>query len=162
MPVPRQRRVKRQRLVRSCLECRRRKVKCDLLIPCSQCQMSKQPCHYNAEAARQQESPYNLLRSPILENRLSGDEACRHAQQKRHSQRDFDSDAILAMQKSADYTDLRQRVQLLEEILIHGNTTQPADLQRQSEDSPPYDPPTTLNKTRLFGRSHWSMISNEV
>lgn len=41
--------VKRPRPVKSCLECRRRKLKCDRLIPCTQCQKSQRPCRYVAE-----------------------------------------------------------------------------------------------------------------
>ncbi|KAI1330678.1 hypothetical protein F5Y16DRAFT_340100 [Xylariaceae sp. FL0255] len=38
--------VKRPRPVKSCLECRRRKLKCDRLLPCSQCQKSQRGCRY--------------------------------------------------------------------------------------------------------------------
>lgn len=41
--------VKRPRPVKSCLECRRRKLKCDRLMPCTQCQKSQRPCRYVAE-----------------------------------------------------------------------------------------------------------------
>ncbi|KAJ2989892.1 hypothetical protein NUW58_g3235 [Xylaria curta] len=38
--------VKRPRPVKSCLECRRRKLKCDRLLPCTQCQKSRRSCRY--------------------------------------------------------------------------------------------------------------------
>ncbi|KAK4189874.1 fungal-specific transcription factor domain-containing protein [Podospora australis] len=38
--------VKRPRPVKSCIECRKRKLKCDRLGPCSQCQKSRRPCKY--------------------------------------------------------------------------------------------------------------------
>ncbi|KAI0015807.1 hypothetical protein F4780DRAFT_44086 [Xylariomycetidae sp. FL0641] len=41
--------VKRPRPVKSCLECRRRKLKCDRLLPCSQCQRSQRHCRYAAD-----------------------------------------------------------------------------------------------------------------
>ncbi|KAI1117590.1 fungal-specific transcription factor domain-containing protein [Nemania sp. NC0429] len=41
--------VKRPRPVKSCLECRRRKLKCDRLMPCTQCQKSQRQCRYVAE-----------------------------------------------------------------------------------------------------------------
>lgn len=44
-----QRSVKRPRPVKSCFECRKRKLKCDRLLPCSQCQKSQRNCHYAAE-----------------------------------------------------------------------------------------------------------------
>ncbi|KAI0873648.1 fungal-specific transcription factor domain-containing protein [Hypoxylon argillaceum] len=41
--------VKRPRPVKSCLGCRRRKLKCDRLLPCTQCQKSQQSCRYVAD-----------------------------------------------------------------------------------------------------------------
>ncbi|KAI5927929.1 fungal-specific transcription factor domain-containing protein [Camillea tinctor] len=41
--------IKRPRPVKSCLECRRRKLKCDRLLSCSQCQRSQRTCRYAAE-----------------------------------------------------------------------------------------------------------------
>ncbi|KAK4166218.1 fungal-specific transcription factor domain-containing protein [Cladorrhinum sp. PSN259] len=38
--------VKRPRPVKSCIECRKRKLKCDRSGPCSQCQKSRRPCKY--------------------------------------------------------------------------------------------------------------------
>ncbi|KAH6656366.1 hypothetical protein BKA67DRAFT_551731 [Truncatella angustata] len=38
--------VKRPRPVKSCIECRSRKLKCDRLLPCSQCQKSSRGCRY--------------------------------------------------------------------------------------------------------------------
>ncbi|KAM0251730.1 hypothetical protein ACHAQJ_008005 [Trichoderma viride] len=41
-----QRSVKRPRPVKSCTECRKRKLRCDRNCPCSQCQKSGRPCKY--------------------------------------------------------------------------------------------------------------------
>ncbi|KAI1851753.1 hypothetical protein JX265_010987 [Neoarthrinium moseri] len=41
--------VKRPRPVKSCIECRNRKLKCDRLLPCSQCQKSHRTCRYAAD-----------------------------------------------------------------------------------------------------------------
>jgi hypothetical protein len=41
--------VKRPRPVKSCTECRKRKLRCDRLLPCSQCQKSHRICRYSAE-----------------------------------------------------------------------------------------------------------------
>ncbi|KAI8946429.1 fungal-specific transcription factor domain-containing protein [Xylaria longipes] len=41
--------VKRPRPVKSCLECRRRKLKCDRLLLCTQCQKSQRSCRYVAD-----------------------------------------------------------------------------------------------------------------
>lgn len=41
--------VKRPRPVKSCIECRNRKLKCDRLCPCSQCQKSNRSCRYAAD-----------------------------------------------------------------------------------------------------------------
>ncbi|KAG9257573.1 uncharacterized protein F5Z01DRAFT_616624 [Emericellopsis atlantica] len=41
--------VKRPRPVKSCTECRKRKLKCDRLCPCSQCQKSNRGCRYAAD-----------------------------------------------------------------------------------------------------------------
>jgi len=47
--TPLQRSVKRPRPVKSCTECRKRKLRCDRLLPCSQCQKSRRVCRYAAE-----------------------------------------------------------------------------------------------------------------
>jgi hypothetical protein len=44
-----QRSVKRPRPVKSCTECRKRKLRCDRLCPCSQCQKSNRNCKYAAD-----------------------------------------------------------------------------------------------------------------
>lgn len=44
-----QRSVKRPRPVKSCTECRKRKLRCDRLLPCSQCQKSSRQCKYSTE-----------------------------------------------------------------------------------------------------------------
>jgi len=44
-----QRSVKRPRPVKSCTECRKRKLRCDRQLPCSQCQKSRRGCRYSAE-----------------------------------------------------------------------------------------------------------------
>ncbi|OBR06311.1 fungal specific transcription factor domain-containing protein [Colletotrichum higginsianum IMI 349063] len=41
--------VKRPRPVKSCTECRKRKLRCDRNLPCSQCQKSHRNCRYAAE-----------------------------------------------------------------------------------------------------------------
>ncbi|KAF3071291.1 Activator of stress proteins 1 [Daldinia childiae] len=41
--------VKRPRPVKSCLECRKRKLRCDRASPCSQCQKTQRICRYAAE-----------------------------------------------------------------------------------------------------------------
>ncbi|ORY56139.1 uncharacterized protein BCR38DRAFT_478908 [Pseudomassariella vexata] len=41
--------VKRPRPVKSCIECRTRKLRCDRLLPCSQCQKSQRNCRYAAD-----------------------------------------------------------------------------------------------------------------
>ncbi|PHH66857.1 hypothetical protein CDD80_896 [Ophiocordyceps camponoti-rufipedis] len=41
--------VKRPRPVKSCTECRKRKLRCDRLLPCSQCQKSSRVCRYAAD-----------------------------------------------------------------------------------------------------------------
>ncbi|KAH7303596.1 fungal-specific transcription factor domain-containing protein [Stachybotrys elegans] len=48
-PQPLRRGIKRPRPVKSCTECRNRKLRCDRLCPCSQCQKSSRVCKYAAE-----------------------------------------------------------------------------------------------------------------
>ncbi|KAK0669994.1 fungal-specific transcription factor domain-containing protein [Cercophora samala] len=45
-PAAQPKSVKRPRPVKSCVECRKRKLKCDRVAPCSQCQKSRRPCRY--------------------------------------------------------------------------------------------------------------------
>lgn len=55
-PQSHQRSVKRPRPVKSCTECRKRKLRCDRLCPCSQCQKSNRACKYSADADGQPDS----------------------------------------------------------------------------------------------------------
>lgn len=48
-PPQQSRSVKRPRPVKSCTECRKRKLKCDRSCPCSQCQKSGRTCRYAAD-----------------------------------------------------------------------------------------------------------------
>jgi hypothetical protein len=48
-PQQQARSVKRPRPVKSCTECRKRKLRCDRLCPCSQCQKSTRTCKYAAD-----------------------------------------------------------------------------------------------------------------
>lgn len=48
-PPHQPRSVKRPRPVKSCTECRKRKLKCDRLMPCSQCQKSNRACRYASD-----------------------------------------------------------------------------------------------------------------
>ncbi|KAI1506239.1 fungal-specific transcription factor domain-containing protein [Biscogniauxia marginata] len=41
--------IKRPRPVKSCLECRRRKLRCDRLLPCVQCLRSQLSCHFSPD-----------------------------------------------------------------------------------------------------------------
>ena len=53
---------KRRRIAFSCLDCRRRKLKCDRLLPsCSRCQKKGATCHYDSEAVE------SGLRQPLNE-----------------------------------------------------------------------------------------------
>lgn len=49
LPSSQPRSVKRPRPVKSCTECRKRKLKCDRLCPCSQCRKSSRVCRYAPE-----------------------------------------------------------------------------------------------------------------
>lgn len=46
--VARTRQKRRNRLITSCLECRRRKLKCDTLQPCKQCSRLKKDCVFSS------------------------------------------------------------------------------------------------------------------
>lgn len=48
MQAPRRQQQQRRRPPRSCVECRRRKIKCDRNQPCSQCVLSKYRCLYDS------------------------------------------------------------------------------------------------------------------
>ncbi|KAM0665158.1 hypothetical protein ACQRIU_005419 [Beauveria bassiana] len=59
-----QRSVKRPRPVKSCTECRKRKLRCDRLCPCSQCQKSNRACRYAADADGQPDSDASDVEVP--------------------------------------------------------------------------------------------------
>ncbi|KAH6604893.1 n-terminal binuclear zn cluster-containing dna binding domain-containing [Trichoderma cornu-damae] len=81
-----QRSVKRPRPVKSCTECRKRKLRCDRLCPCSQCQRSCRPCRY----APDQESA-----------NLSDGSDAEGAEPGRPAKRNFSHSALPAMSGSA-------------------------------------------------------------
>ncbi|KAH9893698.1 hypothetical protein F4778DRAFT_794751 [Xylariomycetidae sp. FL2044] len=56
--------VKRPRPVKSCLECRRRKLRCDRTLPCSQCQKSQRSCRYAADGEPASQSDESDAETP--------------------------------------------------------------------------------------------------
>lgn len=70
---------KRRRPALSCLQCRRRKVKCDRKVPCSNCVSSKHiTCEYGPEATQARVSKFNgrtpldHMSSSVLSNQQGG------------------------------------------------------------------------------------------
>ncbi|GAM89330.1 hypothetical protein ANO11243_073670 [Dothideomycetidae sp. 11243] len=92
--VPRIRR--RNRVIASCLECRRRKLKCDKTAPCTNCSRFRRDCLYLApslDSAAQQKLAEIKDRMGNLEQVLERDVARKNSQDKhRRSKADSDSD----------------------------------------------------------------------
>lgn len=59
---------------KSCLECRRRKIKCDKSIPCSYCLKVKIKCRYPAPKTRNKSGNSNLS-NEVLSARIDGIES---------------------------------------------------------------------------------------
>ncbi|KAI0143836.1 hypothetical protein GGR57DRAFT_341469 [Xylariaceae sp. FL1272] len=174
----------RRRLPRSCVECRRRKVRCDRNDPCSHCVLSKCPCVYTARRASTT-STTNSSQPASLTGRRT--QAQRDTQPDSHQSHGpyHDSSSTLvsptadegSLQQSAPSTiqssngerskednirELTSRIRYLERLLSKRDAGlaegPPASLppHAQGNSSKPSDAPLVLNKSRLFGQTHWS------
>ncbi|KAI1750150.1 fungal-specific transcription factor domain-containing protein [Xylaria castorea] len=114
--------VKRPRPVKSCLECRRRKLKCDRLLHCTQCQRSQRSCRYVADGETGSISDASDVEIPDRVSKGSGvspnnDGNLRDAPSKPQSQPQFQPQASAGLLE-----DYGARLDRLERILLEKNS----------------------------------------
>ena len=202
--------LKRRRPARSCQECRRRKIRCDLNQPCNPCTLSKYPCVYSVNRAATQGAAASFTTTPRLSGRDPSLHVSRPESTVQHSlspQQPLTANANGReganlpphcpgpVQSSSHIEDelevLRRQVRALEERLALSSADaanhwlEDDDVGAEEESRPQQDgrcsprygqlydieqePPTPhnqqlmmLNKSRLYGPSHWTHGGREV
>ncbi|KAI0541396.1 fungal-specific transcription factor domain-containing protein [Xylaria digitata] len=104
--------VKRPRPVKSCLECRRRKLKCDRLMPCTQCQRSQRPCRYVADGEAGSVSDASDADIPDRASK-------RHCAKSNHDDNLLDTHSQASTSLLEDYG---ARIERLEQVLLEKNS----------------------------------------
>ncbi|KIX06048.1 uncharacterized protein Z518_04022 [Rhinocladiella mackenziei CBS 650.93] len=172
---------KRRRPARSCVECRRRKVKCDRNDPCNHCIAAKGKCVYIVYPGQTASAPHGDAISTWVSapptgtpetgedgsTRLPGDtnsylpEKSSVPTQKSCPSTDNDGENLSSKQhlafgrdKEPDFHGLIRRVQALEQRFSSHAPDRPPGYDLAAH-SALQDGRTTLNKTRVFGQSHW-------
>jgi hypothetical protein len=173
MSEPRRPLRTRRRLVFSCEECRRRKIKCDRTYPCKHCQQLNAVCNYpeGATPLNRQSTPTASLH-PTVEpptpiaviptaslslgnlsvSGIRGECPQRPLQKSWKSLTTYEENT----EDSPKVRDLLEKVQRLEQILsgympdrVLGNSNPPISIE------PGDQLLGTLSKTRFYGQSHW-------
>ena len=163
---------KRRRAAKSCQECRRCKTKCSRVEPCSHCVLLKTPCIYSIYPA---ESITGTL--PNIRDQFPGEITTSRrsrvdfvATPNHQTEAIYDEECPLssvssAVEKDKELIRLRTRIQTLEGLLSKSTSVQrvgipltPFSSAIGTDDASPLlrDASLVLNKSRLFGRSHWS------
>lgn len=185
---------RRRRPPRSCVECRRRKVKCDRKDPCDHCNASKRTCVYSVEVLpvtgpSSATSQQALEVSPLEEFEVVPD---RNSQVSAGSESAPSSapvgqsgvDAVdrtpfstrssnSALDKERVFYELNHRLESLEKLLSGHVASQAVGKgggsrlfgggsQNKDSSQPLSLTQLSLNKSRLFGRSHWTSTAHEV
>ncbi|KAI1748286.1 fungal-specific transcription factor domain-containing protein [Xylaria castorea] len=171
----------RRRLPRSCEECRRRKVKCDRNNPCSQCVLTKCRCLYNVGPRLSPVNPGRPGRAvsslnnyfPSLQAVANGSESSVLSRQRLGSD-PFSSVPGQAMTegcpasfaRGSEITNLEGEPLSPEPLSFHNRLasgpkiisapiSQATSCPKQNNTAI-LDRPLVLNKSRLFGQTHWT------
>ncbi|KAI1494679.1 fungal-specific transcription factor domain-containing protein [Biscogniauxia mediterranea] len=153
--------IKRPRPVKSCLECRRRKLKCDRLLSCSQCQRSQRACRYAAEGeavslsdGSDVETPEKASKRPCHPPHL----ALSHASSSRSS---------VSYAHSSVLEDHATRIERLEKLLLARSPSIPETTTSTRHQRPVASPQTIRGltvkgglRTRFFGQSSTRVLLN--
>ncbi len=137
---------RRMRLAFSCVDCRRRKIKCDRSDPCRHCVSAKLQCIYKTfprEVPRQESEDGS---SPLNLRNGGGTPAAALQPSPAIAVEEHSTQQVIA--------ELLERVEKLEKSQASKtdeNTTQ-GHFQRKAAD---YDAQMTMDKTRVLRWSHW-------
>lgn len=165
-PLPQRRR----RPAHSCVECRRRKIKCNRKNPCNHCTSARKPteCTYTpnlpprgATSQKRSISPRPLrgsYPSPLSASDVATDQVLRPPRAPSH----VETPISTAPLEDRTRDDLVRRLHTLETLF---STSHPEHYEA-FESTPPLqrlkDGRALLNKTRMYGRSHWTSTVCEV
>ena len=160
-PSPR----KRRRPTRSCQECRRRKVKCDRSEPCGHCVLSKKQCQYGHGLAQASRTVNGRAPASQVVHELAPS-AHVHVPYATPPQA---SVSQIGPSPASDESRLTGRAP---DLQLAGQPSRgivrPSDLGATTKANleniatGPRDGGISLNKSRLFGHSHWTNSSLEV
>ncbi len=176
---------KRRRTPRSCQECRRGKTKCDQKAPCSHCVLMKKSCLYHApptptwSTSTAAPAVTSTTKHPgsgssqtvineIVQMPSSAPISVSTTQLSMAAHPSCSPQLGRGSDKEYEVIELRHRVRKLEQVLIKSGRNigdEAVQIPAPSAASEHHDTPhescgnLTLNKSRLFGRSHWSNSS---
>lgn len=156
---------KRRRPAPSCQECRRRKVKCDRSEPCGYCVLSKKQCDYGhglAQASRIVNG--HAPASQVVHGRASIVHAhVPHATPPQISVSAIEpSLASEASRLTGRVPDAQLTVQPSRSIARSSNLGATTNANLDNISAGPREGRIFLNKSRLFGQSHWTNSTLEV
>lgn len=147
--------LRRRRPALSCLECRRRKVKCDRKDPCGQCTSTKTKCNHSSEAQVQATAEVTFGQNDTPPTTLGNI-------QNKHQNPD-----PVMHPDSPNPSDLHnsfQRIQMVDDSSapspIHGLTETSRDLLAQAAGLQGSE--IIMKKTRIFQWSDWMGTAKEV
>ncbi|KAL8408283.1 hypothetical protein RB594_006907 [Gaeumannomyces avenae] len=170
-------RRRRRRQALTCETCRKRKVKCDRVQPCSNCIRAQRPaeCHYQAELLLPRRS--SAVRPPAVPGVLASLPALHPA--RRTSEPSSETDSSLSklhhnphspntpstsQSSHSDVALLTERVKELEERLAQTLAAAQANAPAPpAVDPPPKDPDEPkgkLFKRHYYGQSHWVHLAH--
>ncbi|KIW26575.1 uncharacterized protein PV07_09659 [Cladophialophora immunda] len=158
---------KRHRSAQSCQECRRRKVRCDRSEPCGHCLLSKKQCHYDPRSA----PSGRIVNGPAPASQSAHEFAPIIHAQVASAPRPQASVIARGSSPASDSFHLTRRVPdvQLSSQSSHDNGIVRSEGPRAATSANldnvaagPQDGKISLNKSRLFGRSHWTNSTLEV
>ncbi|KAH7309764.1 hypothetical protein B0I35DRAFT_397873 [Stachybotrys elegans] len=159
---------RRRRPALSCIECRRRKVKCDRNEPCHQCRSLQAHCEYSEDTVRAAPKPARAPGSTVqgaavitpASSAEDGGQAVVSADAVRVIA-GFDQSDPGRCSPRRELAALNQRVRSLELQTASNKWSHSANHQPATADPGLNDSTITLKKTRMMGWSRWMASSEE-
>ena len=169
-PPPR----KRRRPALSCAECRRRKIKCDRNVPCSQCTLSKSPtCTYSGDSPRNiaghfpgpirsltPSSGRNIPSAGSINGFSAGNSPDTISLVTGSQFNVLNSPGVES--QSFEQENLVDRVKKLEQLLAQSVARKERAIPNPSLPKASDTLRGTVSKTRYYGQSHWMYAFEQV